>query len=226
MQIRLTVSEFAEKHHFSEEYVRQMCRGYEDKKRNKQPYHLPDGWRAEQIGRDWIISSVPKHAELAADFECLDLPALVEAIQDLHITIGAASSARASINIEITMSKKGSTLRARGRGIQSRSQFRSNLLNELDSLKAIWRLQIETAEKKLSSTQRNKNEVVDSKLEICVSCGDYLDPTRSPAQIYCNLRCRKRHYIWIAAQANCPNKFIRETRINKKSTKIRRRLMG
>lgn len=225
MQKRLTVSEFAAKFGLSQEYVRQMCRGYEDKKRNKQPYQLPDGWRAEQIGRDWIISSVPKHAELAADFECLDLPALLEVIQDLHLTIGAAP-ARASINIEITMSQKGSTLKARGRGIQSRSQFRANLLNELDSLKAIWRLQIETAEKKLSSALRSKNEAVDSKLEICVSCGEYLAPERGPAQIYCNVRCRKRHYIWIAAQANCPNKFIRETRINKKSTKIRRRLMG
>lgn len=52
-----TVKEFAEEFGFNEEYVRQCCRGQEDF-RTKTPLSLPKGWKAQKVGRDWLL--IPK----------------------------------------------------------------------------------------------------------------------------------------------------------------------
>ncbi|MBX9691863.1 MAG: hypothetical protein K2Z81_05725 [Cyanobacteria bacterium] len=51
-----TVGQFARKKNWSEEYVRQCCRGYIDRHGNKT--QLPVGWNATKIAGEWRISRI------------------------------------------------------------------------------------------------------------------------------------------------------------------------
>jgi len=228
----LTVSEFARKFGFSEEYVRQMCRGYQDKKRNKAPYRLPEGWRAEQVGRDWIISPVPKQPELTAEAECLDLESLQKMIDDLYFMITHGSS-RAKIQIQIDMRPDGCSLKASGSGFTSQARTDLPVLfsEELEDLKNMWRRQIDERAMRLASDgglQKAKSLLTSSDFHSprCLACGkELVSSTGTRPKAYCNSGCRKRHYIWIEDQARCSDQGVQDNRIQKKFEKIRRKLM-